>query len=375
MHVLKGQVLGAAAVAAAVAVAMAGCDSGGFSGIYSLPLPGGASLGTHPYRVTAQISDALDLVPQSAVQVNDVAVGRVAKISVPVNKWYADVTMVINSDVHLPANAVAQVEQSSLLGEEYVALGPPPGIKGTGRLVNDATIPLQRTTSNATVEEVLGALSLLLNDGGIAQLHTITVQLNDAMNGNEPQIRSMLSQINVLVSNLNSHRGDITAALDGLNELSRTLAVRDRQIGYVLDNLSPGLNVLDQQRDQLVTMLNSLHTLSGVAVNTISQSKADMVADLKALAPTLRELAAAGKALPQSLQVLLTYPFTDQVLSDVKGDYLNAYLNVTASPGTCVYAPLPVPTSAATATPSPSPSPSPTASPAQCPAQQPGGGG
>jgi phospholipid/cholesterol/gamma-HCH transport system substrate-binding protein len=199
---------------------------------------------------------------------------------------------------------------------------------------------LSRTTGNATVEQVLGALSLLLNGGGIAQLHTIDSQLNTALSGNEPQIRSLLSQINDLATNLNAHRHDITSALDGLNQLSATLRSRDQQIGNVLDNLTPGLRVLRDQRAQLVTLLNSLHTLSGVAVQTINKSKADTVASLRALAPILRNLADAGQALPQSLQVLLTYPFTDQVLKDIKGDYLNTYLSVTAPPGTTIIPPV-----------------------------------
>jgi phospholipid/cholesterol/gamma-HCH transport system substrate-binding protein len=329
-----------AAAAATVALGIAGCSTGGFNGIYSLPLPGGASLGSHPYTVTARFANVVDLVPQSAVRVNDVAVGRVSRIYLPPHSWTADVTMVINGDVRLPANADAELQQSSLLGEWFVSLSPPPGGIAEGRLTNGGVIPLSRTTANATLEEVLGALSLLLNGGGLAQLHTISSQLNTALRGNEPQIRSLLSQINDLATNLNAHRHDITAALDGLNQLSHTLRARDQQIGNVLDNLTPGLRVLRDQRAQLVTLLNSLHTLSGVAVDTINKSKADSVASLRALAPILRELADAGQALPQSLQVLLTYPFTDQVLKDIKGDYLNTYLSVTAPAGTTIIPPV-----------------------------------
>ncbi|NEB68944.1 MCE-family lipoprotein LprK (MCE-family lipoprotein Mce1e), partial [Streptomyces fulvissimus] len=72
----------------------------------------------------------------------------------------------------------------------------------------------------------------------------------------------------------------------------------------------------------------------------IDAGKDDMVADLKALAPTLKALADAGSDLPDSLQVLLTYPFTDEVLSGVKGDYLNTYLHLAAAPGTVVVPPL-----------------------------------
>ncbi len=327
--------------ALAAAALLAGCSSSnGYSGIYSIPLPGGASLGAHPYQVTAQFSDVADLVPQSAVMVNDVAVGRVTKIYLPPHGWTADVQMLVNGSVRLPANAIAEVTQSSLLGEQYIALSRPPGVAPLGRLANHAVIPLSRTTANASVEEVLGALSLLLNGGGISQVHTIVTQLDAAMTGNAPQIRSLLAQIHTTLTNLDAHKQAIFTALSGLKTLSATLAARDRQIGSALDNLSPGLRVLADQRQQLVALLDSLNRLSGVAVATINASQADVVADLRDLAPTLRELADAGQNLPLALQVLLTYPFTNQVLSDVKGDYLNVYLSLEAKKGTTVIPPV-----------------------------------
>ena len=69
---------------------------------------GGANLGSHPYTVTARFANVVDLVPQSAVRVNDVAVGRVSRIYLPPHSWTADVTMVINGDVRLSANADAR---------------------------------------------------------------------------------------------------------------------------------------------------------------------------------------------------------------------------------------------------------------------------
>jgi phospholipid/cholesterol/gamma-HCH transport system substrate-binding protein len=317
----------------AIAVTVSGC---GFSGVYDLPLPGGADLGSHPYQVTAQFANVLDLVPQAAVKVNDVAVGRVTKIGLPANGWTADVTMLINADVHLPANSFAYLQQSSLLGEKYVELAAPTDGTATGVLASGTTIPISRTNRSPEVEEVLGALSLLLNGGGINQLHTITVQLNDALRGNEAAVRGFLSQADTLMTNLNGQRAHITAALDGLDRLSATLAGRDREIGNVLDNLAPGLAVLDQQRGQLVTLLDALSKLSSVAVDTIDRSTQNFAADARSLGPVLQQLANAGQALPQALQVLLTYPFTDQVLNDIKGDYLNVFLSLTAARGTTI---------------------------------------
>jgi phospholipid/cholesterol/gamma-HCH transport system substrate-binding protein len=330
------------AVAGLSLALLAGCSSGsgGYRGIYDMPLPGGADVGDDPYKVTAQFDNVLSLVPHASVRVNDVAVGRVTDITLPADGWRAEVTMLIDRDVRLPANAVARLEQSSLLGEKYVQLMPPPNGTATGTLRDGAVIPVDSTNRYPEVEEIFGAMSMLLNGGGISQLRTITRELNRALEGNEPQIRSMLRRVDELTSTLDAHSGDITDALEAVNRLAATLSSRRQQINVALDDLSPGLKILEEQRGQLMTMLRSLEDLGEVFTDVVDNSKQDMVADLRALAPILQRLADAGTALPKSLEVLLTYPFTDEVLNAVRGDYLNVYLTLTAVEGTSVIPPI-----------------------------------
>jgi phospholipid/cholesterol/gamma-HCH transport system substrate-binding protein len=300
---------------------LAGCGSGGFSGVYALPLPGGADVGDHPYRVVAHFGDVLDLVPHAGVKVHDVAVGRVEKIELAKDNTTAVVTMLVNGDVRLPANASAELRQSSLLGEKFVELQTPD--KPDGSLVDGAVIPLDRTNRNPEIEEVLGALSLLLNGGGINQLSTIVHEVNQALDGNEPELRATLTNIDTVVQTLDGEKGNITKAIDALGRLSTNLAAQTDNIKVALDQLGPGLAVVNEQRDQLVTMLSALENLSNVAVDTVNRSRDDLVDDLKLLAPTLQQLAKSGADLPNSLQFLVTYPFTDYFLNTVKGDYVN----------------------------------------------------
>src|SRR3954453_18290443 len=111
---MRGGVIGAV-----IALAVSGC---GFSP-YDLPLPGGADLGSDPYTVRGQFRDVLDLVPQSGVRVNDIAVGKVT--SIKLDGWTALVTLKINKDAKLPDNAEATIRQTILLGEKFVSLAPP----------------------------------------------------------------------------------------------------------------------------------------------------------------------------------------------------------------------------------------------------------
>ncbi|MFF4242636.1 MCE family protein [Actinomadura geliboluensis] len=319
------------------AVLAAGCSVR----LEDVPLPGGADVGDHPYTVKVQFEDVLNLVPQAAVRVNDVPVGRVKKVSLPKGAWQAEVTLIINGDVHLPSNAVANLEQSSLLGEKYVKLAAPTTAPSPQRLTDGAVIPASRTTRNADTEEVFGALSLLLSGGGLPQIRTINRELNQALNGREDKVRSALENLNTFTSTLNRNRQSIVNALDGLNRLSSTVASRNGQVSTVLTDLSPGLKVLEEQRGRLVEMLRRLEKLSDVAVKTINASKDDTAANLRALSVILRKLADSGRDLPKSLEILLTYPFTDEALKAIKGDYLNGYVTVIAAKGyDCVIPPV-----------------------------------
>ncbi|MFG2090901.1 MCE family protein [Spirillospora sp. NPDC048824] len=324
------------AVCTAATVLAAGCSMQ----IEDIPLPGGADLGDHPYTVKVQFEDVLNLVPQAAVRVNDVPVGRVKDVSLPKGSWDAVVTLIVNGDVRLPANATANLEQSSLLGEKYIELAAP-SAPSAQPLTDGATIPVARTSRNADVEEVFGALSLLLSGGGLPQIRTINQELNKALGGREDSIRSTLRNLNELTTTLNRNRRSITDALDGLNRLSSTVRSRNGQVETVLDDLSPGLKVLEDQRGQLVEMLRELEKLSDVAVKTINASKDDTAANLRSLAVILRKLADAGRDLPKSMEVLLTFPFTDEALKAVKGDYLNGYMTIVAAEGfNCVVPPV-----------------------------------
>lgn len=314
-----------AAAGMVTALTLTGCS---FGGIYDIPLPGGASLGDHPYTVKAQFRDVLDLVPQAGVKVNEVPVGRVESVALTPDGWNAEVTMSLDGDVHLPANALANIRQSSLLGEKYVELTSPGTDLAKGTLAQNAMIPLARTNRSVEAEEVLGALSMLLNGGGVDQIDTIAKELDTATSGREADIRNLLSGADKLVSTLDAQSSDITRALDGLNRLSSTLNGQKDQLVRAVDNLGPGLGVLEQQRGQLVTMLQALRNLSGVTVDTINKSQADIVADLRALMPTLQKLGQAGANLPKSLELLLTYPFTDAAVPGAKGDYFNLYADI-----------------------------------------------
>jgi len=316
-------------------VTLTGC---GFKGAYSLPLPGGSGGGPN-YKVTAVFDDVQDLVPMSAVRVNDVPVGDVTGINYNPRDGKAHVTMRIKKTVHLPANAVATLEQTTLLGEKYVALAPPPAEPASGQLHDGSCIcdPKLSTSNLPDVQEVFGALSAVLNGGHLQDLQTINQEISKALTGREQAVKSALRQVDVFVNGLNDQRHEITRALDELDRFSGALAHQTDTIATALDDMGPGLKVLADERAQFTKLLTDLSTFGKIATRIITASREQTVAGLRDLQPILRHLRAAGTNLPRSLELLITYPFPRNVDKAIPGDYNGLYLSFNADPIFCFY--------------------------------------
>lgn len=313
------------------ALTLSGC---GFHGLYDASLPGGANLGSHPYHVLVDFSDVLDLVPQSAVKVNDVTVGRVEKITL--QDWHAEVQVVLNGDVDLPANAYAQIRQTSLLGEKFVSLSYPPADEVSDPTsLRDAGHPgyayphigINRTGATPEVEQVLGALSLLLNGGGLEQLKTITHELDQALSGHSQDIRSLLNQLTTFTTDLDNQKVRILKAIDNLDALAARLNAQKQILARALDTIPQAVKVLADSRDQFVALLSSLDRLSGVAVRVIDGSTQNFLSSLKSLDPVMTQLTKTGKDLPLSMEMLATFPFPKTAVNGIRGDYTNLYVS------------------------------------------------
>lgn len=312
-----------AVAAGAAAALITGC---GFEGAASIPLPGGEGTGDDAYQVTVEFDDVLDLVPQSAVKVDDVTVGSVQ--SIDLDGYTARVVASINDNVELPANVSVSLRQTSLLGEKFVSFDRPPEDQARGVLRGGETIGLDRTQRSAEVEEVLSALSLVLNGGSIEQLQVINAELVKALEGRESDIKDLLGQLNTFVGGLDAQKAQIVRALESLDRLTARLATERQTIATALEDIPPGVDVLADQREQITEVLTALDDLGDVAVRVIEASQDNTVASLEALRPILGQLNAAGADFPNSLEMLTTYPFPKTVDEGIKGDYANLFVTL-----------------------------------------------
>jgi phospholipid/cholesterol/gamma-HCH transport system substrate-binding protein len=309
----------ASTLAVLVAAAMSSC---GWHGLNSLPLPGSEGRGPGSQVIQAQLPNVTNLQPNSRVRVADVNVGTVTKIER--QGWHALVTMRINGGVHLPANATATIGQTSLLGSLHVELAAPKDVAPQGALRDGSVVPLSSAAAYPSTEQTLGAISLLLNGGGLGQLQDITKALSTAFRGREQDLHSLIQQLDTFIADVNGQTDDIIAATDSLNQLAGKFADQSQVVDKALRTIPDALAVLNQQRDNLAEALDQFGKFSALAADSVNQTKDALVKELNDIGPVIESLANAGPNLTRSLSMLTTFPFPNETLQNwMRGDYAN----------------------------------------------------
>lgn len=311
--------IAAMAGAVLVIVVPAGC---GWQGINSLPLPGTEGGGPGSYEVQAQLPQVTNLEQNSRVRVGDVTVGNVSKIER--QGWHALITMRLNGDVELPANATARVGQTSLLGTLHVELAPPVDVAPAGRLHEGSMIPLSDGGAYPTTEQTLTAVSMLFNGGGLGQVQDITRAFSTAYQGRSQDVRSLIEQLDIFIARVDQQKDDIIVATESMDNLVGQFNDQKPVVDEAMRTVPDALAVLKDRRDNLVEAFDQFGKFSAVTVDTVNQAKADLVKELRDLGPVLKSLADAGPAMTRSLSFLAVYPWAKETIPNwVRGDYVN----------------------------------------------------
>lgn len=312
------------AIGACAMVTMTGCA---FHGLNSLPLPGAVGRGPGANIYHVEIPNVGTMESNSPVMIDDVVVGSVGAMRV--QGWHADVEISVKRDVVVPANVVASVGQTSLLGSMHLALNTPLGQTGTGRLQPGATIPLSRSSVYPSTEQTLSSLGAVVNGGGLGQIGEIVHNFSAALSGREGAVRDLITRLDTFVGTLDQQRDNIVDSIRALNRLAAEFANQRDVITEALRKVPPALEVLIAERPRLTTALDKLRVFSNTATRLINDSEADLVTNLKNLEPTIRALADVGPEVNTGVASSFVFPFTQNFVDRaVRGDYFNLHVQL-----------------------------------------------
>ena len=310
-----------ALVLAVTAMVLTSC---GWRGIANVPVPVGPGTGKGGTTVYVQIPDTLALNTNSRVRVADVFVGTVREIQL--KDWIPTLTLSLEPGIKLPANALARIGQSSILGTQHVELTAPPD-PSPEPLRDGATIPLKNSSSFPTIERTLASLATVLRGGGIPNLEIIQTEVNNLLTGNADQIRDFLTNLNTFTDRLNQQRDDIARAIDSSNKFFAYVATRNNTLDRLLVDLPPLVNYLAGARDRLSDAVIALGRFNKVTGETLSAAQTDLNTNLATLQRPLKQLGRGAPYFLEAMKLIVTNPYPlDNIPKVMRGDYINLSL-------------------------------------------------
>lgn len=251
--------------------------------------------------LNAVFDDVQSLVAGHSVQISDVRVGTVTGIEL--QGYRAKVTMSIQSAHRLPEGSTATVAKTSVLGENYVLLSPPPGKNlATGPyLKNGATI--SDTSVEPDIEQVTARAGPLIEALGAQDVNAVLDAASTAFAGQGDEVNKLIRQTAQVTDAYAAARQDLGTTIDALARLGDDLAKGSAELDRLPGTLASATERLAHGRKHVKKAIVALTRLAKEANLTVYPRHA---ARLRTL---LRELAAISSAMQrgkEDLKALVT---------------------------------------------------------------------
>jgi phospholipid/cholesterol/gamma-HCH transport system substrate-binding protein len=229
-----------------------------------LPLIGGGD------TYYAEFSEAGGLRADDEVRIAGVRVGKVDSIELDGDK--VRVAFKVETDSAFGEETHAAIKVKTLLGSMYLSLEP----AGDGQLDEDATIPVQRTSSPFDVVEAFSGLAETSGDINTDQLAASLSTLADLTRNTPEEFRGALEGVSALSETIASRDEQINSLLQNLERVSTVLDDRDQDIIDLMRDSDVLFQALVSRRDAIHKLLVSTSTLSEELTALVTQSRADL---------------------------------------------------------------------------------------------------
>lgn len=282
-----------------------------FSAVLTLAvLAGGVGIvsaarsGGETYMITADITQAPNLFEGGRVMVRGVDVGRI--VGVEPRTEGVRLTLSINSDVPVPANATLAVIPVTVISDRYVQLFP--AYEGGPRMETGDHIPARRTSIPAELDDVLTQLQGLLealepaNDKQRGTLARLITSLDEVFEGRSDELSGALKGSATVLENLADSDQDLTGIIRNLNDVFLTLANRSSEIAIVNERFQLVAEALLADQDDLQGTIENIAFLSDETASVLAQGGADIGDSFGRLGRVLRTLLKHQGSLKAGIQ-------------------------------------------------------------------------
>lgn len=257
-------------------------------------------------KITAYFDKSIGIYEGSEVRILGVPVGKVD--SVTPQGEQVKVTMHVDRDYDVPADAKAAQITPSVVADRYIQLTPV--YKGGPKMPRNATIPRDRTATPVEVDRLYKSIEDLSNalgpngankDGALNDLVRTGAQ---NLSGNGDALANSLTQLSHAARTLSDSRGDIFDTIKNLQVFVHTLAVNDQQVREFNTQLADLAGFLSGERENLGQALNLLSVALGDVARFVDNNRELVAQNAQGLTQLTQTLADQRQDLADALPVL-----------------------------------------------------------------------
>ena len=272
-------------------------------------LTGCGSSGGGTITASAVFSDVSDLVAGAPVQFADITVGSVRSITLDGDR--AKVELVIDKGAGVPAAVTAELQQTTILGEHYVALVPN-SPSGSAALANGSRISQTKVVPG--IEQLVSSGSEVFGAVNAAQLGQVIDNGAEGFGGQSAQLRRLLNEFGTVLGGYASRSAEIKSLVTNIDQFSATLAPASGSEARSVANLAQTSQVLAQQSNRFVSLVGSLNALAVQGRSILDTGVHQTEDQINALSAVAHQLAEHQQDLAKLLMYL---PGANETLASV----------------------------------------------------------
>jgi virulence factor Mce-like protein len=258
-----------------------------------------------PRTITAYFTTTTAIYPSDEVRVSGVKVGNIK--SIQPQGTQAKMTLEVDRDVPIPADAKAIIVAPNLVSARYVQLSP--AYRDSGPVMRDgAVIPVERTAVPVEWDEIKTQLMRLATDlgpksgvSGTSVGRFIDSAANALDGGNGDKLRQTLGQLSGVARILANGSGNIVDIIKNLQTFVGALRDSNVQIVHFNDRLATLTSVVNDSKSDLDAALTDLSTAVGEVQRFISGTRNQTSEQIARLADVTQNLVDHHMALENIL--------------------------------------------------------------------------
>lgn len=275
-------------------------------------------LGDDKMTVHAKMADSAGLFVGNDVGILGVPVGKITAIEPAGDS--VRVTMEIDADQSIPADAGAVVVARSVATDRYVELTPV--FKSGPKMADGAEIDINKTQTPVDFDNVLSALNTLAtNIAGRGQnaeaIAKVIESGSKTLKGKGGTINTSITSLAAAVNAVSNQRGNITGTLKSLDTLTAVLAKNQGTVRTFIDQVAKASALLAAERQNFRVAVKSFSSAVQLVAQFAKDNRARVTKSLDQMTDVIRVIMAKRGDLRE---LIATMPLALQNLQKAGGN-------------------------------------------------------